>query len=79
MWGGRYARIWYSYGLKQGIPLQDFIITNKTLSVVVLLLLSGSPTTEEHPVDSFDLDTHTHDYFDDGSTLSSQTEYKKVL
>ena len=34
---------------------------------------------DEHPVNSIDLGTHTQNEVDDGSKLSSKTEYKKML
>ena len=56
----------------RGIP-QFFLTTNQTLYVVILLLLSESQTMEDHPVDSIDSATYTHDEVNDDSTLSSET------
>ena len=51
MRGKTYVGIWDNYVMKQGNPMQFFKITNQTLSIAVLLLLSGSPTMEDHTFD----------------------------
>ena len=49
-------------------------ITNQTLFVVLLLLLLGSPTMENLPVNSIEIGTNYYDV-DDHSTLSSKTYF----
>ena len=62
----------------KGIPWK-FQITNQTLSIVLLLLVSGSPKMEDHSDNSNELYTHTHDDVYYGSTLSSKTRSNKIV
>ena len=55
------------------ITLQKFDITNQTLSVVLFVVILGSPTMTKILVDSIELDYFIHPDEYDQSTLSSST------
>ena len=74
MIGNIYVSHWDRYDLKQGNIWHNFKITNQTLSVVILLLLSGTPTMENHPVDKIEPGNNSHDDIDYNSTLSGKTK-----
>ena len=44
-----------------------------------MLMRSGLPKIEDIPVNSNELETHTHDEVDENSTLSSKTESNRSV
>ena len=62
-----------------GESLAIFQITNQTLYVVLLLLLSGSQTIEDHTFDPIYHDIYIHDEVNNDSTIPSKMELNKSV
>ena len=75
MWGGVICRPLSQLRPETGKYLAKYPIINKSLYIVILLLLSRSQKMEDHQVDPINHDIYTHDEYNNYSKISIKTEF----